>query len=520
MNKKGFTLVELLATITIIGIICVVIFPSVSNLIKGNEKTTAEEIGKMMISSAKKYVNNEKMEGTGCYSIKAKELIEKDLLQTINVNQLKCDTDNSFVRIDFTSKAKKYSYHLSCTSKKESKTFDTSDTTVTYCDNFIPTTKGKIAINNKMYPPDLGARKSEGANEFGFDKKRNTVIPKNSNLVPIRYYKDKWVKADVTNKKSGYYWYDYNNAMWANMAIVKKETAATYYNAKPGTEVYMDDMISMWVWIPRFSYYIQATKTAMGNVYDDSKIKFIDISTKEIDKTENDYDKCRYSGDKEAPNDKYCTPEAFTSVDGKELSGFWFSKFEAGTECDELEVEDENKKIKINPFYNTTSSKDLCKNNANTMNKPLYIKPSLCAYICQGYIEAFNKTKTMENDLLLEKNNQIDIHMIRNNEWSAVLYLAFSKYGNSKIESSAFSHYNKEGESTLAYNTLTGATSIFLDVKNYNHKDILKTSTTGNIYGIYDMNGRDTYTTSYYQRISNAIWENSSTGKESRYKEI
>lgn len=44
MNKKGFTLVELLATITIIGIICIIIFPSVNNLIKNNEKTTAEQI--------------------------------------------------------------------------------------------------------------------------------------------------------------------------------------------------------------------------------------------------------------------------------------------------------------------------------------------------------------------------------------------------------------------------------------------------------------------------------------------
>lgn len=511
MNKKGFTLVELLATITIIGIICVIIFPSVSNLIRTNEASTAEEMGKMLIASAKKYVNDEKMEGEGCYSIKAKELIEKELLQNLNVNNLKCDAENSFVRIDFTEKNKKYSYHLSCTSKQQQKTFDSEKSTVSYCDDFTPNAKGKITASSKMYPPDLGARESDGANEYGFDKKRNTVIPKNSNLVPIRYYKNKWIKADVTNKKAGYYWYDYKNAMWANMVVVKEEKKEQYYNAKVGTEVNLEDVISMWVWIPRFSFTIPYEQTKSGRSTfpsDPVKIKFIDVEEKDEGKEGNST--CQYTKGKEDPD--YCTPEAFTSVDNKPLTGFWFAKFELATDCEKDEEDGYNYNpliIKTQVYHNT------CITDANTiLQKEAYIKPNKCAYVCLGYIESFNKIKDMEKTLT--SSAEKDIHMIRNNEWSTVTYFTYSKYGLNNIKGTIKS--TNMNRANNYYHTLIG--SSFDSGKNkidlYNYKEGLEGSTTHNIYGIYDMNGRDTYTTSYYGGITNEIYINNETQKEAR----
>ena len=186
MNKKGFTLVELLATITIIGIICIIIFPSVNNLIKNNEKTTAEQIGNMMISATKKYANDERLEGTGCLSVPAKKLIYFGYIETVDAGNLKCDVNESFVRIEFNSTKKEYSYHLRCRNKTDRITFDTNDKEVSYCDDFMANSKGKISVSKSFYAPDLGAR-GENIDDNGLDSIGNTVVTYNSNLIPIRY---------------------------------------------------------------------------------------------------------------------------------------------------------------------------------------------------------------------------------------------------------------------------------------------------------------------------------------------
>ena len=41
--------------------------------------------------------------------------------------------------------------------------------------------------------------------------------------------------------------------MWANGVSVKEANGQTYLNATPGTIPPMDDITTMWVWIPRFN---------------------------------------------------------------------------------------------------------------------------------------------------------------------------------------------------------------------------------------------------------------------------
>lgn len=394
MNKKGFTLVELLATITIIGIICIIIFPSVNNLIKNNEKTTAEQIGNMMISATKKYVNDERLEGTGCLSVSAKKLIDFGYIETVDAGNLKCDVNDSFVRIDFSTTKKEYSYHLSCVSKNGTKTFDTNNKTVSYCDDFIPYSKTVVPRPNSQYAPDLGARESDGANEYGLNNKGNTVIPKDSNLIPIRYYNDSWVVADVKNRSymyPNYYWYDYNHLMWANMAIVKEDTKSNYNSEdKIGTSVNMDDILSMWVWIPRFKftlnknvptvYFTKIEKDDSGNIKDDSKHTPL----------KNALDNCK-DGD-------YCIPNAF--YDEKELSGFWVSKF--------LVEEDDEKNLLV---------------KGNSPQK----------YFIGDYNEGlFNKIMTGTENI----SSTADVNMISYDKLVSLDHFTYSKYGNYKTNNS------------------------------------------------------------------------------------
>lgn len=56
LNKKGFTLVELLAVIVILGVIMLIAIPSIGTIISNSRENSFLSSGKMYISSAQNYV--------------------------------------------------------------------------------------------------------------------------------------------------------------------------------------------------------------------------------------------------------------------------------------------------------------------------------------------------------------------------------------------------------------------------------------------------------------------------------
>ncbi|MCI5734346.1 MAG: hypothetical protein MR297_04145, partial [Tenericutes bacterium] len=81
-----------------------------------------------------------------------------------------------------------------------------------------------------------------------------------SNMIPVYYDEtnDVWKKANTSNLDKNNPWYSYNSSgeykgMWANVVTVKDTNRQTYLNAEPGTTIPMDDITTMWVWIPRFN---------------------------------------------------------------------------------------------------------------------------------------------------------------------------------------------------------------------------------------------------------------------------
>ena len=77
-----------------------------------------------------------------------------------------------------------------------------------------------------------------------------------SNMIPVYYDETNavWRKADSTNKDSSAIWYNYDYKMWANAVTVTETNRNTYLSAKAGAEISMDDINTMWVWIPRYPY--------------------------------------------------------------------------------------------------------------------------------------------------------------------------------------------------------------------------------------------------------------------------
>jgi len=135
-------------------------------------------------------------------------------------------------------------------------------------------------------------------------------------------------------------------------------------------------------------------------------------------------------------NGEWLTHPAFTFGD-EELNGFWVGKFETTGDA-------------------TTPT----------------IKPGVSALRSQNISTQFATAKKFNNVSTYGLSSDADAHMMKNMEWGAVAYLSHSKYGkNNEIEINSNKNYYTGGGSSNAYITNIGQ------------------STTGNVYGVYDMSG-------------------------------
>ena len=128
-NNKGFTLVELLVVMIIFGVIIGLSFPAIKALQEKNVEKKYTTYQDSVKSGAKLYADayGEDLFGrqeNGCTCVKLDELEAKKLIKDININDVTCDTDNSFVRI--TKEDDNYTYYnyLGC--------MNTKDNTISY----------------------------------------------------------------------------------------------------------------------------------------------------------------------------------------------------------------------------------------------------------------------------------------------------------------------------------------------------------------------------------------------------
>ena len=274
-----------------------------------------------------------------------------------------------------------------------------------------------------------------------------------SNMIPVYYDgTDKvWKKADVKNKAIENRWYNYENHMWANAVTVKEANRTTYLNAKVGTEIPMTDINTMWVWIPRFnavtpSNYNGGTKV-LPNAIDVTFVK---------------------------PNETAL--DAFT-FGTKQLSGFWYGKFELSH---------------TTLVSNTTANNLGCTNETCTNANNILIKPSVTILRYNNISNFFFASRSMEqtgNSFGLV-SSEVDTHMSKNNEWGAVAYLTQSIYGRCTSSTLCVEiGINNNSTYKTGYGAPAGTSSTSSTTNTYDTTVGMEASTTGNIYGIYDMAG-------------------------------
>ena len=97
-NKKGFTLVELMAVIIIISLIAILTFPNIINQIKKSKQATTNNINDIVISAAKRYVaDNPDKYNKDAFLIPISELIDNDYVKEDIVSTKDNDVSKKYV---------------------------------------------------------------------------------------------------------------------------------------------------------------------------------------------------------------------------------------------------------------------------------------------------------------------------------------------------------------------------------------------------------------------------------------
>ena len=291
-------------------------------------------------------------------------------------------------------------------------------------------------------------------------------------MVPVTYDSNgNTVVADTSTD-----WYNYADHRWANAVLVSNTSSYLDSNnnvivSKKGTIIPESDILQYYVYIPRYKYKLF---NANGVASDEQVIEVEFQSANQAKANGNQ-------------NGQWLTHPAFTFGD-TELNGFWVAKYEPSITEGELEC--------------TSDSCDVSN---------LRILPSKEVLTYMNLGNEFYSSRSIEKYFGLN-TNQVDTHVMKNMDWGAVTYLSSSIYGiysspntcansrnNYTVTLSNSNEVNRciVGMNPYHYgNLMTGCSGTIVDAYNLHTCTLWNdttygglSSTTGNLYGIYDMAG-------------------------------
>ena len=118
INKKGFTLIELIATITVLGIIMLVAVPNITSMIDKSKRSAYINDAKKLVTLAKykfETSSNPKPDPTNCYIYTLNALDQTELNDPPNGGSYVMEY--SYVKIGYDYYAKKYTYKVQLVEK-------------------------------------------------------------------------------------------------------------------------------------------------------------------------------------------------------------------------------------------------------------------------------------------------------------------------------------------------------------------------------------------------------------------
>ncbi len=330
-----------------------------------------------------------------------------------------------------------------------------------------------------------------------------------------------WVKTDETKDD----WYEYGTTQstkrWANAVTVKKDgtkeaegetliagskTREQYQEAETGTPILQEDILGMFVWIPRYAYKIPQENyhTSNAGIID---IKFLSGTSGTKDMIDGvEYNATTTSNFTKFP-DGYVVHPAFSVENGEdekiELTGIWVAKFEASSNTTEGN-NPENEKSNMKDKYGSSKGAEYASADANTEaiatpsndSDQVTIRPNVTSWrninVKNCYIACTNMVK---EDNIHGLTSSTDSHLMKDTEWGAVAYLTQSRYGNPQIAGD-----DTSGVWINSYSAGDG-----------NEGTTYGTTRTGMVgIGEGAVNGRDTFTDYYSYQTKTTLHENGS----------
>ena len=304
-----------------------------------------------------------------------------------------------------------------------------------------------------------------------------------SNMIPVYYdvTEEVWKKADGKNENKNYRWYSYESdgeykGMWANAVTVTETNRKAYLNAAPGTIIPMDDITTMWVWIPRFKVNTTDFTLVRGEDvgYCRNWVSQTDYTKEECEKLELDDDHFSWvtiykPGAIDISFVKTSEPamDAFT-FGTKELNGFWYGKFE----------------VSHSTLASSTTDNNLeCTSYSCSNANGIIIKPNVQSLRYNDVFSFFNASRNMEQNgnSFGFVSSEVDTHMTKNNEWGAVAYLTQSIYGRCTDNTTCSEVYRNNSSEyyTGRSGNIPNASSTNIGTYEYNEAELMVVEGTG-----------------------------------------
>ena len=353
--------------------------------------------------------------------------------------------------------------------------------------------KENDALDSYSSEIEKANRDAEGT--FNEKQKLNTPVLKKG-MTPVKFDNGNIVKTSADDNE----WYNYQNKQWANA------------QTEDG---------SLWVWIPRYAYKINKPASSDTEQKGTTNVVFLIGTTDNYigtdGKVHNDTKRCKTEDEKIDTTTGWTVHPAFTNESSinyrnggwdSELYGIWVAKFEAAFATTSNVP---SNKVRVSSGINYSQSTvwgPVGNTNARSYVDGVYgsTTTSIKYPTFQGSSYSMNYINHNDAYLLSRKltaegniyglSSDADSHLIKNSEWGSVSYLSKSEYGLSSVDI-AVNNKNLNDD----VNNVYAETGYNNQGKTWDDSSITSgnwASTTGNIYGIYDISGGAAERTSAY----------------------
>jgi len=234
-KNKGFTLIEILGVIVIMGLIMIVVIPTLSQMIHDNDNQAYKNYYDLIEEGSRVYAS--KLTGVlgtskyiGCTKITLSDLIDKGYVKTFNDNSITCVTEGNNITIRNNQGNIEVNFGLICTNEKGEKVYDSSEEDAKKTED-----KGTCVAYQSKEEINLKA------------KVETTIAASNKSTVGNEIY----IVGTPTNNYvwySGKMWriFSYNQITETVKAVTVNPMTSIYYNNN-GTRNYVGSDVETWL---------------------------------------------------------------------------------------------------------------------------------------------------------------------------------------------------------------------------------------------------------------------------------